>query len=180
MLQPFPEALFHHLLLAMVHPDRETHVGAHRIFSVVLVPSSVCPRPCAATPDPSANDLRRTLSRTVSVFSSSAALFGKLKRDMYSLRGSIDAMSDTDNAQQISSNDLTLYKLKPSQSLILSLKDVSLPSIDEPNPLSNSCKDMVYASSVWLGVQSDNISIISKFVFMLHNNSTFVSGSNFS
>lgn len=153
MLQPFPEALFHHLLLAMVHPDRETHVGAHRIFSVVLVPSSVCPRPCAATPDPSANDLRRTLSRTVSVFSSSAALFGKLKRDMYTLRGSfshdnLHAMAHTDNVQQISSNDLKLYRLKPSQSQILSLNDVSLPSNEEENPLSNSCKGMVYASSV--------------------------------
>lgn len=143
----FPEALFHHLLLAMVHPDRETHVGAHRIFSVVLVPSSVCPCPCAATPDPNANDFRRTLSRTVSVFSSSAALFGKLKRDMYSVRGSVshdspDAMSHTDNAQQVSNNDIKLYKLKPSQSRILSLKDVSLPSNEEQNPLSNSCKDM--------------------------------------
>ncbi|KAL3339115.1 hypothetical protein AABB24_027973 [Solanum stoloniferum] len=40
----FPEALFHQLLPAMVHPDHETRVGAHRIFSVVLVPSSVSPQ----------------------------------------------------------------------------------------------------------------------------------------
>ncbi|KAJ6749790.1 hypothetical protein OIU85_000424 [Salix viminalis] len=37
----FPEALFHQLLPAMLHPDHETRVGAHRIFSVVLVPSSL-------------------------------------------------------------------------------------------------------------------------------------------
>lgn len=66
----------------MVYPDHETRVGAHRIFSVVLVPSSVCPRPLAATPHtPKKNPIGRTLSRTVSVFSSSAALFEKLKKE---------------------------------------------------------------------------------------------------
>lgn len=134
----FPEALFHHLLLAMVHPDRETHVGAHRIFSVVLVPSSVCPRPCASTPDPNANDLRRTLSRTVSVFSSSAALFGKLKREMYSLRGS-STQDDLDVNSH--SEDVKRYTLESSQSQVMRLKDVSFPSNDEQKSSSNSCSD---------------------------------------
>nr|XP_043634229.1 protein SEMI-ROLLED LEAF 2-like isoform X2 [Erigeron canadensis] len=35
----FPAALFHHLLLAMLHPDHETRVLAHRVFSIVLIPS---------------------------------------------------------------------------------------------------------------------------------------------
>ncbi|RXH94051.1 hypothetical protein DVH24_016118 [Malus domestica] len=75
----FPEALFHQLLVAMVCVDHESRVGAHRIFSVVLVPSSVCPRLCAAAPiTTKKNNIGRTLSRTVSVFSSSAALFEKL------------------------------------------------------------------------------------------------------
>ncbi|XWS35528.1 hypothetical protein CRYUN_Cryun20dG0004900 [Craigia yunnanensis] len=75
----FPESLFHQLLLAMVFSDHETRVGAHRIFSVVLVPSSVCPCPPVATPvSKKATNLQKTLSRTVSVFSSSAALFQKL------------------------------------------------------------------------------------------------------
>ncbi|KAM5552228.1 protein SEMI-ROLLED LEAF 2 [Rosa sericea] len=78
----FPEALFHQLLVAMVCADHETRVGAHRILSVVLVPSSVCPRPLAATPHTSKKrPIGRTLSRTVSVFSSSAALFEKLKKE---------------------------------------------------------------------------------------------------
>ncbi|KAK7312099.1 hypothetical protein VNO77_35686 [Canavalia gladiata] len=82
----FPEALFHQLLLAMVHADHETRVGAHRIFSVVLVPSSVCPQ--ASSSDPpltKAADIQRMLSRNVSVFSSSAALFEKLERKRNSL-----------------------------------------------------------------------------------------------
>ncbi|KHG10450.1 Protein EFR3 [Gossypium arboreum] len=77
--QAFPEALFHQLLLAMANRDHETRVGAHRIFSVVLVPSSVCPCLPSATPSSKrASNLQKTLSRTVSVFSSSAALFQKL------------------------------------------------------------------------------------------------------
>ncbi|KAM3320222.1 hypothetical protein P3S67_007422 [Capsicum chacoense] len=76
----FPEALFHQLLPAMVHPDHETRVGAHRIFSVVLVPSSVSPQKVSEeTCLRKATDFSRALSRTVSVFSSSAALFGKLR-----------------------------------------------------------------------------------------------------
>lgn len=39
----FPEALFHQLLLAMGHPDHETRVGAHHVFSTVLMPSLACP-----------------------------------------------------------------------------------------------------------------------------------------
>lgn len=43
LLQTFPDSLFHQLLLAMAHPDHETRVGAHHVFSTVLLPSFVCP-----------------------------------------------------------------------------------------------------------------------------------------
>ncbi|TXG66349.1 hypothetical protein EZV62_007624 [Acer yangbiense] len=39
----FPDALFHQLLQAMTHPDHETRVGAHSVFSVVLMPSLLSP-----------------------------------------------------------------------------------------------------------------------------------------
>lgn len=39
----FPDALFHQLLIAMGHQDFETRIGAHRIFSTVLMPSLICP-----------------------------------------------------------------------------------------------------------------------------------------
>lgn len=84
-VQAFPEALFHQLLQAMVHPDHKTRIGAHSIFSVVLVPTSVCPRPSSTTTDlKKGMGLPRSLSRTASVFSSSAALFKKLKKDKFS------------------------------------------------------------------------------------------------
>ncbi|GAV90898.1 hypothetical protein CFOL_v3_34298 [Cephalotus follicularis] len=39
----FPDALFHQLLLAMSHPDNKTRVGAHSVFSIVLMPSLLSP-----------------------------------------------------------------------------------------------------------------------------------------
>ncbi|KAJ0025444.1 hypothetical protein Pint_07080 [Pistacia integerrima] len=39
----FANVLFHQLLLAMAHPDHETRVGAHSVFSVVLMSSLVSP-----------------------------------------------------------------------------------------------------------------------------------------
>lgn len=36
--QAFPDALFHQLLLVMAHPDQETRIGAHSVFSAVLSP----------------------------------------------------------------------------------------------------------------------------------------------
>ncbi|KAK9059084.1 hypothetical protein SSX86_021703 [Deinandra increscens subsp. villosa] len=39
----FPDVLFHHLLLAMSHPDHETRVLAHRVFFNVLMPSGSIP-----------------------------------------------------------------------------------------------------------------------------------------
>lgn len=68
----------------MVHPDYETRIGAHRTFSIVLVPYSVCPHPSSSISESkTASDLPQTLSRTVSVFSSSAALFEKLRKEIF-------------------------------------------------------------------------------------------------
>jgi protein EFR3 len=111
--QVFPEALFHQLLLAMVHPDHETRVAAHRIFSVVLVPSYVSPLPCLPSLDQCwKHDIQRTLSRTASVFSSSAALFDKLRRDKNSFReniqeGSMNRILHCIEDETAISNDLT-------------------------------------------------------------------------
>ncbi|KAJ6917421.1 protein SEMI-ROLLED LEAF 2 isoform X1 [Populus alba x Populus x berolinensis] len=39
----FPDALFHQLLVAIAHPDHETRVGAHSVFSILLMPSLLSP-----------------------------------------------------------------------------------------------------------------------------------------
>ncbi|TVU28905.1 hypothetical protein EJB05_20443 [Eragrostis curvula] len=138
----FPEALFHQLLLAMVYPDCETHLGAHRIFSVVLVPSSVSPCSFSGTSQTSKIDLRRTLSRSTSVFSSSAALFGKLKRDMFSFRESplLDNMKLVpigENEDHISASDTKLLKSQTLQRLA-STKDIAFPSSTDTTTSSSS------------------------------------------
>nr|GMD29740.1 protein EFR3 homolog B-like isoform X1 [Ipomoea batatas]GME08605.1 protein EFR3 homolog B-like isoform X1 [Ipomoea batatas] len=115
----FPEALFHQILLAMVSPDNETRLGAHRVFSVVLVPSSVCPRAANAAGGLSKRkSIQRTLSRTVSVFSSSAALFEKMGKHQNSSQDGMDK-----NTQQI------LNRLTSTYSRAYSIK----PGSEEPD-----------------------------------------------
>jgi len=121
--QVFPEALFHQLLLAMVHPDHETRVGAHRIFSVVLVPSSVSPFPNLKSLDQCRkHDVQRTLSRAVSVFSSSAALFDKLRRDKNSFREYLHEGSMNRILHGIDDETATPNDLPGSQSLRQNLR----------------------------------------------------------
>ncbi|KAL6569925.1 hypothetical protein OROMI_014439 [Orobanche minor] len=102
----FPEALFHQILLAMVTPDHETRLGAHRIFSVTLVPSSVCPYPASSTQN--CADLERTLSRSASAFSSSAALFEKLRKEHCSSRKIVDQADEVLNGTEGMSKDQSL------------------------------------------------------------------------
>ncbi|KAF5183087.1 Armadillo-type [Thalictrum thalictroides] len=132
----FPEALFHQLLLAMVHQDHETRVGAHRIFSVVLVPSSVCPRPVTSE-SVKASDLQRTLSRTVSVFSSSAALFEKLRRDKFSARENPCQESNNKVVDGESNNGGIFTRLQSSHSRAYSVKGSPLSSTSGKVPIDN-------------------------------------------
>ncbi|KAM7500183.1 hypothetical protein LguiA_024597 [Lonicera macranthoides] len=114
----FPEELFHQLLPVMVHPDHETRIRAHRIFSVVLVPTSVCPRPSSGMPVPKKpTDLQRTLSRTVSVFSSSSALFEKLRTDN-------KPSKENDNH---TNNNMVMNRIKSSYSRVYSVKNGPVP-----------------------------------------------------
>lgn len=137
----FPETLFHQLLPAMVHPDHETRVGAHRIFSVVLVPSSVCPQPSSVgTELKKGLGLPRTVSRTVSVFSSSAALFEKLRKDKLSSRENANQLSKesvTIEEEPVTSNSGMLSRLKSSYSRVYSAKNLPLTSITEGNSENN-------------------------------------------
>nr|XP_043612327.1 protein SEMI-ROLLED LEAF 2 isoform X2 [Erigeron canadensis] len=141
----FPEALFHQLLPAMVHQDHETRVGAHRIFSVVLVPSSVCPRSSSLVPaggDLDKTTVPRSLSRTVSVFSSSAALFGKMKKGGPLMTNNV--------SKQKSNNSGVFNRMKSSYSRTYSIK------IDT-NPANNLNKD---GEAVTLRLSSHQISLL--------------------
>ncbi|KAI4330508.1 hypothetical protein MLD38_028794 [Melastoma candidum] len=157
----FPEALFHQLLPAMVHPDHETRIAAHRIFSVVLVPSSVCPYPSSVAPDSKKrSDLSRTLSRTVSVFSSSAALFEKLKNDKRFLKdGSKQADKDkvVKEGDNTANNNGILQRLKSSYSRAYSIRNPSVPSSTEENVVRQSGKEV---EPVYLRLSSRQITLL--------------------
>ncbi|KAG8391231.1 hypothetical protein BUALT_Bualt01G0166300 [Buddleja alternifolia] len=125
----FPEALFHQILLAMVSPDHETRLGAHRVFSVVLIPSSVCPH-TASTSQCSTrrSDLERILSRSASAFSSSAALFEKLRKEQCSSRKFVDQADEFLIDTEAKSNEQSLLsRLTSSYSRKTSIKRHSLP-----------------------------------------------------
>uniref|UniRef100_A0A453SPI6 Protein EFR3-like protein n=1 Tax=Aegilops tauschii subsp. strangulata TaxID=200361 RepID=A0A453SPI6_AEGTS len=112
----FPEALFHQLLLTMIHPDHEARVAAHRIFAIVLVPSSVSPiLQASATSQARAHDMQRTLSRAVSVFSSSAAIFDKLKKDKHSDNSQGESKSNSHGVSE-ETGSANRQKLPVSQS----------------------------------------------------------------
>ncbi|KAH0924703.1 hypothetical protein HID58_016959 [Brassica napus] len=125
-LQAFPEALFHQLL---VHPDHKTRIGAHRIFSVVLVPTSVCPRPSSTTTElKKGMGLPRSLSRNASVFSSSAALFEKLRKDK------VSSVLTSDKSQ----NEI-LDRIKSSYGQAYSSWNQSVDSVADNSELDAVC-----------------------------------------
>lgn len=116
----------------MIHPDHQTRVGAHQIFSVVLVPSSVCPQP-SSDPSKGVVDLPRSLSRTVSVFSSSAALFQKLQNQRIPFK---------ENSEMNSGNEAggIVNRIKSTYSRVYSLRSSPAPDAEVAN---NSTKDGV-------------------------------------
>ncbi|XP_048225629.1 protein SEMI-ROLLED LEAF 2 [Ricinus communis] len=153
----FPEALFHQLLPAMVHPDLEIRLGAHRIFSVVLVPSSISPRPSSTSFEAKKGLDLRTLSRTVSVFSSSAALFENLRKEKPSIME--DACQDkkenvVNEGEQIRNGMVDNLKFSNSQAYS---KNSSAPLATNENSMGGSNKETEAGS---LRLSSHQISLL--------------------
>ncbi|KAK0573140.1 hypothetical protein LWI29_003522 [Acer saccharum] len=137
----FPEALFHQLLVAMVRPDHESRIGAHSIFSVVLIPSSVCPGACANTTFGNSTNIQRTLSRTVSVFSSSAALFKKLT-NQHSSEENIseerrEKTIDGETEDEQVNNPSMMNRLKSTYSQVYSRRYSQLPVAEDEVNMNN-------------------------------------------
>ncbi|XP_072974756.1 protein SEMI-ROLLED LEAF 2 isoform X1 [Typha angustifolia] len=77
----FPEALLLQLLKSMMHPDIETRLGAHQIFSAILIRAPNHPR----SESEYLYESKKWQSRTTSVFASATALLEKLRREKESL-----------------------------------------------------------------------------------------------
>ena len=78
----FPESLLVQLLKVMLHPDTEARVGAHQIFSILLVPSSNRLRhEVASLQSGFLHQSRRWHSNTSSTFASITARLEKLRKE---------------------------------------------------------------------------------------------------
>lgn len=120
----------------MLHPDHNTSIGAHQIFSVVLVPSSIAPQSDHAVSDSKKNVLYpRTLSRTVSVFSSSGALFDKMKHQ----RAEQSQEKPSGDVGQGNNTGGVLNRIKSGYSRVQSFKPTA-PNVDAT---TKSSKQMV-------------------------------------
>ncbi|XP_022869447.1 uncharacterized protein LOC111388865 isoform X2 [Olea europaea var. sylvestris] len=160
----FPEALFHQILVAMVSPDHETRLGAHRVFSVVLVPSSVSPPSSSTSSSTKPDDLQRTLSRTVSVFSSSAALFEKMRKEQqYSQKFPDQTFVVLNNGEVMLNGPPILKRLTSSYSQNTSTRRCSMPVSTgnlekEPKGISLKLKSRqisLLLSSIWVQAVSN-------------------------
>ncbi|KAI7985918.1 hypothetical protein LOK49_LG14G01191 [Camellia lanceoleosa] len=128
-------------------------------FSVVLVLSSVCTQASSASPESkNAADLARTLSRTISIFSSSSALFGKMGNKRSSANFSLDNKEKlVTEGQRTNSNNGMLNRIKSIYSWVYSIKSVLvLPTVDE-NYVKNLNKDLEVTS---LRLSSRQISLL--------------------
>ncbi|XP_047315753.1 protein SEMI-ROLLED LEAF 2-like [Impatiens glandulifera] len=157
----FPEALFHQLLLAMVCPDYETRVGAHRIFSVVLVPSSVSPRQTTTTPSSNmTKSFQRTLSRATSAFSSSAAMFAKMRVEQSAPKGNDFGNNEEQNTESRDQGGLrtnsVMNRLKSSYSRSNSV-------IRESEPTKTN-QEMMASVSLKLSTRQINLLMSSMWV----------------
>ncbi|TQD69407.1 hypothetical protein C1H46_045060 [Malus baccata] len=80
--QVFPESLLVQLLKVMVHPDVEVRVGAHQIFSILLIPTSNQPRhESSSLQSGFGYQSRGWQSNTASTFASITARLEKLRKE---------------------------------------------------------------------------------------------------
>ncbi|KAF6161300.1 hypothetical protein GIB67_009187 [Kingdonia uniflora] len=142
----FPEALFHQLILAMVHPDPETRVGAHCIFSVVLLPSLDC----------FWSDPNRKTSVALSGFYSSAAASQKSRRSIFVHSGGecqTDVMDEGMNEERNQNMDMGVLNntVCPSHSFKLSSPYVVADGKEEVISLRLSSQQVgLLLSSIWV------------------------------
>lgn len=133
VMQAFPEALFHQLLILMSHPDHETRVGSHRVFSAVLAASVVTCWPFQFIPFLSKKgyDPQSTLLVSLSGFSSTEAVLEKMEKNGCSIQNLYSGRSDTSDAgvdgmkeeqSQLVNGDIKRYAVHPSRSEQHSIK----------------------------------------------------------
>lgn len=100
-LKVFPDSLLAQLLKTMMHPDLETRVGAHQIFSVLLGQNLNHPR----RESEYLFETKKWQSRTSSVFESATALLEKLRKEKECLNGDKKVPNANDGTKMINLGD---------------------------------------------------------------------------
>ncbi|KMZ69756.1 hypothetical protein ZOSMA_208G00490 [Zostera marina] len=157
-LQIFPESLFLQLLKTMMHPDIETRVAAHRIFSVLVIRTSSNPQKrhegayfkpdCMFEP-------KGWQSRTASAFVSATSLLEKLRREKESESGNVDDTREKDTIEE----DWTHSWTSRSSPNVYKLGSTTTSTMAEPNivPLSDD-QIAQLLSAFWIQAnESDNL-----------------------
>jgi protein EFR3 len=99
--QAFPEALFHQLLLAMMHPDNKTRIGSHRVLSTIVAPSLLCPWSTMSFPIPAKGSSSQDLLKLVlSAFSSETVI-----EEVWAKDGIQESLQETMKSETMSGAD---------------------------------------------------------------------------
>ncbi|KAF3563670.1 hypothetical protein DY000_02011262 [Brassica cretica] len=128
----FPDTLLDALLKAMLHPNVETRVGAHEIFSVILLPSSGQSQAGLASVRASGylNESKNLRGDTTSAFSSIAARLDKLRKEKDGVKVEKNGYNE----------DLKNYKSSPNFHKLNSMIDRTAGSVTLADMLPSMMK----------------------------------------
>lgn len=119
------------------------------------------------------------------MFSSSAALFGKLRREKFSFRqtglqNNVNR-AQSDDGLSVGNSDVKFHKLQSSRSRVHSIRTNSLIPSADPNLSSNSSMDMVYSILTHIEFYQYSITRTSSGIFLyMYLMISVISGTNFS
>ncbi|CAL4959970.1 unnamed protein product [Urochloa decumbens] len=144
----FPEALFHQLLLAMLHPDNKTRIGSHRVLSTIVAPSLLCPWSAMSLPIPAkSDDLQNLCLLARSAFSSEAII-----NEMRTKNKIQESLQKNDNSEAIVGPENGYAQTEPNtRQYLTAFNDENLKFMK----LNNNQIDLLL-SSIWSQVSLDD------------------------
>ncbi|CAD6228702.1 unnamed protein product [Miscanthus lutarioriparius] len=146
----FPEALFHQLLLAMLHPDNKTRIGSHRVLSTIVAPSLLCPWSGMSFPIPMKGDDSQNLHLLVlSAFSSEAIINesrtkNKIQASSLQENNKSEAIVDAENGYAQTEPDKRKYPGSPCLNEHYAFNDENLKLMK-----LNNHQIVLLLSSIW-------------------------------
>ncbi|KAM0954487.1 putative armadillo-like helical protein [Dioscorea sansibarensis] len=149
-----PEVLLLQLLKAMMHPDVETRVGAHQIFSAVLIRTPNHPRQESEY----LYEPRKWNSKTSSAFASATALLEKLRKGKECMDADKQVNDITDDIKEkeiVWKGSPNVYKMNYA---IMDKSGTSTPPLETKIIMLTEEQTAQLLSAFWLqAIQPDNL-----------------------